>query len=48
MPNTVITPHCAADSNLYMDRAIAQFCENLKRYERGEPLFNEIDMRRTY
>lgn len=48
MPNTVITPHCAADSNLYMDRAIAQFCENLKRYERGEPLFNEVDMRRSY
>ena len=48
MENVIITPHCAADSTLYMDRAIAQFCENLSHYERGEPLFNEIDLQRKY
>ena len=48
MENVIITPHCAADSTLYMDRAVTQFCENLRRYERGDPLFNEIDLKRRY
>lgn len=48
MNNVIITPHCAADSKLYIDRAIDQFCENLKRYESGEPLMNEIDMKQRY
>ena len=48
MENVIITPHCAADSTLYMDRAMAQFCENLAHFERGEPLFNEIDLQRRY
>lgn len=48
MENVIITPHCAADSTLYMDRAIAQFCENVKHFEKGEPLFNEIDLKRKY
>lgn len=48
MENVIITPHCSADSTLYMDRAMAQFCENLQRFEKGEPLFNEIDLKRKY
>lgn len=48
MENVIITPHCSADSTLYMDRAMAQFCENLKHFERGEPLFNEIDLANKY
>ena len=48
MENVILTPHCAADSTLYMDRAMAQFCDNLARYEKGEPLFNEIDLQRRY
>lgn len=48
MENVILTPHCAADSNLYMDRAMAQFCENVKHFEAGEPLFNEIDLKRKY
>jgi hypothetical protein len=31
-----------------MDRAVAQFVELLGRYEAGEPLFNIIDMKRSY
>ena len=31
-----------------MDRAMEQFCENLKHFEQGEPLFNEIDLKRKY
>ena len=48
MENVIITPHCAADSERYMDRAIDQFCENLRHYEAGEPLINEIDMKQRY
>ena len=48
MDNVIITPHCAADSKLYIDRAIALFCENLKLYEEGKPLLNEIDMKQRY
>lgn len=44
MKNVIITPHCAAVSGLYMDRAVELFCENLKRYEAGMPLMNVIDM----
>lgn len=48
MEQVILTPHCAADSTLYMDRAMEQFCENLKHFEQGEPLFNEIDLKRKY
>ena len=44
MKNVIITPHCSAISNRYMDRAITQFCDLLGRYQRGEPLYNEIDI----
>ena len=37
--------YCAAGD---MDRAMEQFCENLKHFEQGEPLFNEIDLKRKY
>ena len=48
MPNVIITPHCAADSIKYIDRAVEQFCENLKRFERGDALINEINMMNKY
>ena len=48
MEQVILTPHCAADSTLYMDRAMEQFCENLKHFEQGEPLLNEIDLKRKY
>lgn len=48
MENVIITPHCSADSTLYMDRAMAQFCENIRNFEKGEPLFNEIDLANKY
>lgn len=48
MENVIITPHCSADSTLYMDRAMAQFCENIQRFEKGAPLFNEIDLANKY
>ncbi|MDR1571081.1 MAG: D-2-hydroxyacid dehydrogenase [Clostridiales Family XIII bacterium] len=48
MRGVIITPHCSADTAKYMDRAVAQFCELLRLYEAGEPLFNEIGMGQTY
>ena len=32
MPNVLITPHCAADSPFYFDRAIPVICRNLDVY----------------
>lgn len=48
MDNVIITPHCSADSTLYIDRAVSQFCGNLKRYQAGEPLMNEIQLSNRY
>lgn len=48
MENVIITPHCSADSELYMERAVELFCKNLERYESGQSLANEIDMSRKY
>jgi D-2-hydroxyacid dehydrogenase (NADP+) len=44
MDNVIISPHCSADSTLYMDRAVDQFCKNLIRYDKGEQLLNEINI----
>lgn len=48
MDNVLITPHCAAISPLYLDRAIQCFCENLSLYLEGKPLRNLIDKTRGY
>jgi phosphoglycerate dehydrogenase-like enzyme len=43
LPNVIVTPHMAAVSSQYMDRAIEVFVENLRRYTRGEPLLYTVD-----
>jgi phosphoglycerate dehydrogenase-like enzyme len=43
MPNVFITPHTAADSPYYLDRALEIFCRNVERFEKGEKLINEIE-----
>ncbi|MCS7173578.1 MAG: D-2-hydroxyacid dehydrogenase [Armatimonadetes bacterium] len=43
LPNVLITPHISGNSPRYMDRAIPLFCENLRRYLRGEGLRNVVD-----
>ena len=42
--NVIITPHSCYLSADYMDNVIELFCENLRRYNRGEKLLNEVDM----
>lgn len=42
MPNVIVTPHNSGESPGNLDRAAAIFLDNLARYERGEPLRNEV------
>ena len=48
MKNVIITPHHSGWSEKYMDRAIDQFCLNLKAYLKGKPLPNLVDKKRGY
>jgi phosphoglycerate dehydrogenase-like enzyme len=43
MPNVVITPHIASLRPDHWDDVIDLFSENLKRFERGDPLLNTVD-----
>ncbi len=43
MENVIITPHIAGLTPYYMDRAVGIFCDNLKRFVRGENLYNLVD-----
>lgn len=46
--NVIITPHVSGASPAYMDRAVPLFCENLRRYIKGEPLLNVVDKELGY
>ncbi|HET7676390.1 MAG TPA: D-2-hydroxyacid dehydrogenase [Candidatus Limnocylindrales bacterium] len=42
-PNLILTPHTSWSSGRVLDRSIELFCENLRRFARGEPLRNVVD-----
>jgi len=48
LPNVIITPHVAAGTDRYEERALGVFLENLRRYLAGEPLINVVDFSRGY
>ncbi len=48
LPNVLITPHVGAQSFRRIDDATDRFCENLRRYQAGEPLINQIDKQLGY
>ena len=48
LENVIITPHMAGGSERYMERAVALFADNLRRYLAGEPLRNVVDLERGY
>lgn len=48
LDNVILTPHVSGASPRYMDRAVPLFCENLRRYLRGEHLLNLVDKARGY
>lgn len=46
--NVILTPHIAAITDRYEERASRLFAENLRRYLAGEPLWNEINREEGY
>ena len=43
LPNVIVTPHTSWSSGRVLDRSIELFCENLRRYARGDALVNVVD-----
>jgi phosphoglycerate dehydrogenase-like enzyme len=41
-PNLYLSPHCAVSPDVYVERALDLFVDNLTRYAAGEPLRNEV------
>jgi phosphoglycerate dehydrogenase-like enzyme len=48
LPNVIITPHTAGFRPDHWDAATALFAENLRRFESGRPILNEVDKRAGY
>lgn len=48
MPNVIITPHLAALSPCYMDRAVKLFADELARFIQQGEMFNMIDKQKGY
>ncbi len=48
LPNVIITPHVGGQSARRIDDMTDFFCENLRRYQSGEPLLNLVDKRLGY
>lgn len=48
MPNVIITPHLAALSPNYLDRAIKLFADNLSRFVQNKEMLNVIDKEKGY
>ncbi len=42
-PNTIVTPHVAGYGRGYLERVIARVVDNLRRFERGEPVEGRVD-----
>ena len=43
LPNVIITPHTSGAMQDYWTPLVALFSENLRRFEKGEPLLNVVD-----
>ena len=48
MDNVILTPHISGGTPVYMERAVALFSDNLRRYLAGEPLRNAVDLKQGY
>lgn len=48
LPNVVITPHTASLRPDHWDDVVDLFSENLRRFERGAPLLNTVDVNAGY
>ena len=49
-PNLLLTPHVAGNLTMAYTRRrnTEMFCEDLKRFAKGEPLMHEVDRKRGY
>jgi phosphoglycerate dehydrogenase-like enzyme len=43
LPNVIVTPHTSWSSGRVLDRSVELFCDNLRRFSRGEELLNVVD-----
>ena len=43
LPNAIVTPHTAGAMQDYWTPLVALFSDNLRRFEKGEPLLNIVD-----
>ncbi len=43
LPNVIVTPHTSGAMQDYWTPLVALFSENLRRFEKGEPLMNVVD-----
>jgi phosphoglycerate dehydrogenase-like enzyme len=48
LPNVVVTPHVSGAMEDYWTPLVALFAENLRRFERGQPLVNVVDKEAGY
>jgi len=48
MENVILSPHISGGTEIYNQRAVGIFCENLRRYLAGERLMNLADPSRGY
>lgn len=48
VPNLILTPHTSWSSGRVLDRSIELFCDNLRRFARGQPLINAVDPAKGY
>lgn len=48
LPNVIVTPHISGGMEDYWTPLVALFAENLRRFERGEPLLNVVDKHAGY
>ncbi|HEX3868124.1 MAG TPA: D-2-hydroxyacid dehydrogenase, partial [Gemmatimonadaceae bacterium] len=47
-PNVVLTPHSSGFRLTHWDDVVDMFCDNLRRFRRGEPLVNVVDLAAGY
>ena len=47
-PNLVLSPHCGGVSSHRVRKLIEFFCDNLRRYQAGQPLLNLVDQGKGY
>ena len=48
LPNVILSPHISGAMEDYASQATGVFCENLRRYLKGEKLLNLVDKKKGY